>query len=65
MEKHWGKNPEYAIYVYHNFNIWGGRIAFPFVLSWWNCKMADGWNFSIDLCFLCFGFEFEIWRWKK
>jgi len=57
-----GKNPEYTFYLFTNFNYW----ALPLCICWWGPNdTTTGINFSILIKILCFGFEFEIWKWRK
>lgn len=57
-----GNNPEFTLYLFHNLRYW----ALPLYIYWWGPDdVTTGINFSISIKFLCFGFEFEIWRWNK
>lgn len=57
----WGKNPEYTAYAFVNLSYW----ALPLCIYWWGPHdVVTGIHFCISLKILCFGFEFEIWRWK-
>lgn len=58
----WGDNPEYTINIWTNWDRW----ALPLVISW--NRFTDGIcnkNCSLDIGFLCFGFNIEVWRWNK
>lgn len=56
-----GKNPEYTIYLYLQPKF----IALPLQIGWFYYNAGDSKNYSVSLHFLCFGFEFEIWRYRK
>jgi len=62
MEFQWGKNPEYTVHLSSNLDCW----ALPLVIRWYRCRnYGAGSLFNISIELLCFGFEFEIWKWKK
>ena len=62
MIKQFGNNPEYTIHLFTNLSYW----ALPLCIYWWGPHDAvSGINFTISINVLCFGLEFEIWRWKK
>lgn len=63
MEKQWGKNPEYTIYIFANWNHW----HLPFGISWHGYGVTIN-NYNLkaySFGFLCFKILLEIWRWKK
>ena len=54
-------NPEFTFYLFANRSYW----ALPLCIYWWGPEdVGTGIHFSISIKFLCFGFEFEIWKWK-
>lgn len=62
MTIQWGKNPEYTLYLYFQPRF----LALPLQIGWWWITDAVGnKQYSQSLHFLCFGIEFEIWRWKE
>ncbi len=62
MEIQWGKNPEYTFYAYFQPRF----LALPLQIGclFYNDVKGNK-NYSVSIHFLCFGIEFEIWRWKK
>lgn len=66
MEIQWGDNPEYSISICSLHNWWGGELALPIKLSWWNITDAIGnKNNEISITILCFRFSLEIWRYDR
>ena len=65
MIKQWGKNPEYTFSICSNHNWWGGELALPIKLSWWNYNILGSKCNEISITILCFCFSLEIWRWKN
>lgn len=62
MQTQFGKNPEYTIYLFADLSYW----ALPLCVDWWGPHDAiTGINFSLSIKILCFGFGFEIWKWRK
>jgi len=66
MEFHWGKNPDYHLYIGHTFDRKNGNIAFPFCISW-VCEpfFTKTKYFVISMEILCFKIYFAVWRWKN
>jgi len=57
-----GDNPEYTMYLFTDLKYW----ALPLTIYWQGFDGDPvGINFSITIKILCFGFEFEIWKWRK
>ena len=62
MVKQFGDNPEYTVYLFTDLKYW----ALPLCVYWWGPHDATtGINFSFSIKFLCFGFQLEIWKWRK
>ena len=61
IEFQWGKNPEYTLYLYHNWNMW----YLPFGIHWHHYDGGVGKMYSVGLSFLNLGISFEIWKWGK
>ena len=61
-----GKNPEFTFSVCFSCAWWGGEIALPLKLSWWNHNgVGNNKNREISISILCFRFGLEIWFWEK
>ena len=57
-----GENPEYTITTWYDFTNW----KLPLGVNWrWFTDVANTKCFDIEFMFLCFGVQFEIWRWEK
>jgi len=62
MEKQWGDNPEYTVSAWFDLSNW----ALPLGINWrYVDDILSNKCFNIQIMFLCFGFNFEIWRWNK
>ena len=62
MTFQWSKNPEYTIQTWYDFTNW----KLPFGINWrWFTDSIENKCFDIEVMFLCFGIEFEIWWWRS
>jgi hypothetical protein len=65
MEIQFGKNPEITLSCCWNVHSWGGQIALPFTIDWWQGDCRIGYHYDISFWILGIRFGFEIWVWKK
>ena len=61
MTFQWGDNPEYAIEMWYDLTSW----KLPLGINWRRFVVNETKSFTFELMFLCFGIQFEIWRYRK